>query len=133
VAEAQRAPGLVRLGDSFARAPATSVDYAVFEKTDKAVVVRCDLGWSDVGARRGRRQCAPRRRGPVGAAGRRERSDGPTVALAGVDYVVGSVQEGVVLVTATDRPSAVKRLVEELKACAATNRSDPGSANSDAG
>lgn len=40
-----------RLGiESFASSPDISIDYAVMEKTSKAVVVPLDAGWSDVGA-----------------------------------------------------------------------------------
>lgn len=34
----------------FARSPSDSIDYAVMEKTDHAVVVRLNAGWSDIGA-----------------------------------------------------------------------------------
>ncbi len=34
----------------FSRCPADSIDYAVMEKTDKAVVIPLDAGWSDVGS-----------------------------------------------------------------------------------
>ena len=30
--------------------PENSIDYAVMEKTDKAVVIPCDIGWSDMGS-----------------------------------------------------------------------------------
>jgi mannose-1-phosphate guanylyltransferase len=41
----------VRLEEaSFATAPNISVDYAIFEKTDKAAVVAVDFGWSDLGS-----------------------------------------------------------------------------------
>jgi mannose-1-phosphate guanylyltransferase len=36
--------------DSFATCPDESVDYAVMEKTDEAVVVSLDAGWNDVGS-----------------------------------------------------------------------------------
>ena len=36
--------------DAFAAAPADSIDYAVMEQTDRAVVVPLDAGWSDVGS-----------------------------------------------------------------------------------
>lgn len=36
--------------DAFLRCPADSIDYAVMEKTDRAVVVPLDAGWSDIGA-----------------------------------------------------------------------------------
>ncbi|MFK7886951.1 MAG: mannose-1-phosphate guanylyltransferase/mannose-6-phosphate isomerase [Gammaproteobacteria bacterium] len=35
--------------DAFGRCPSDSIDYAVMEKTDRAVVVPLDAGWSDVG------------------------------------------------------------------------------------
>ena len=37
-------------GESFATAPNISIDYAVMEKTDRAVLVPCSIGWNDVGA-----------------------------------------------------------------------------------
>ena len=36
--------------EAFARSPDDSIDYAVMEKTDAAVVVPLDAGWSDVGS-----------------------------------------------------------------------------------
>ena len=49
--KARRDADFVRLdADAFARAPNISLDYAIMEKTDRAAVVPCDIGWSDVGA-----------------------------------------------------------------------------------
>lgn len=43
--------GFIRLdAEAFATAPDISIDYAVMEKTDKAVVVACNTAWSDVGS-----------------------------------------------------------------------------------
>ncbi|HYG91064.1 MAG TPA: mannose-1-phosphate guanylyltransferase/mannose-6-phosphate isomerase, partial [Azospirillum sp.] len=36
--------------EAFGAAPSVSIDVAVMERTDAAVVVPCDLGWTDVGA-----------------------------------------------------------------------------------
>jgi mannose-1-phosphate guanylyltransferase len=36
--------------DTFAKVPEDSIDYALMEKTDRAAVVPCDLGWSDIGS-----------------------------------------------------------------------------------
>lgn len=36
--------------ESFGKAPNISIDYAIFEKTDKAAVVAVDFGWSDLGS-----------------------------------------------------------------------------------
>ncbi len=50
VSEAREDLDFVRLGEeSFANSPNISIDYAVMEKTDKAVVVPLDAGWNDVG------------------------------------------------------------------------------------
>jgi mannose-1-phosphate guanylyltransferase len=125
VAQASPADGGLRLGQAFAEAPAISVDHAVFEKTDKAVVVACDIGWRDVGAWQALWEMAEAAEDgnalhgdvvAVGAAGCLVRTDGPTVALAGVEDLVVIVENGVVLVAAKDDPAAVKALVEQLKA-----------------
>jgi mannose-1-phosphate guanylyltransferase/mannose-6-phosphate isomerase len=43
--------GFLRLdAGAFARAPATSIDYAVMERTASAAVLPVDIGWSDVGS-----------------------------------------------------------------------------------
>lgn len=35
--------------ETFRQVPEESIDYAILEKTNKAAVVPCDLGWSDIG------------------------------------------------------------------------------------
>ena len=43
--------GFLRLGDSeFAKSPSISIDYAVMEKTERAGVVPCEIGWNDLGS-----------------------------------------------------------------------------------
>ncbi|MBY0272788.1 MAG: mannose-1-phosphate guanylyltransferase/mannose-6-phosphate isomerase [Alphaproteobacteria bacterium] len=34
---------------TFAEVPSNSIDYAIMEKTKKAAIVPCDIGWSDIG------------------------------------------------------------------------------------
>ena len=125
VAEAPAAGDVVALGDSFLAAPSISIDYAVMEKTDRAMVVPCAMGWSDVGAWRAiwdlsvkdADGCALA--GDVVAAdaeGCLVRTDGPTVVLAGVKDLVVVVENGVVMVCATDGSAALKTAVETLKA-----------------
>jgi mannose-1-phosphate guanylyltransferase / mannose-6-phosphate isomerase len=49
--KARRANGSVHLDhDTFAQAPAKSIDYAVLEVTSHAAVVPVDMGWTDVGS-----------------------------------------------------------------------------------
>jgi mannose-1-phosphate guanylyltransferase len=40
----------VQLGSAFGEAPSISIDHAVMERTDRAVVVPLDAGWTDVGS-----------------------------------------------------------------------------------
>ena len=41
---------VIRLGEAFRQAPRISIDYAVMEKTQRAVVLPVAFGWSDLGA-----------------------------------------------------------------------------------
>lgn len=51
LANAKQDLDFVRLGSqAFESCPPVSIDYAVMEKTDKAVVVPLDAGWNDVGS-----------------------------------------------------------------------------------
>ena len=124
-AEAERQGDAVRLGDAFLRSPAVAIDTAVFELTDKAVVVAADIGWSDVGNYDALWDGAEKPdlsnalQGPViaaGADGCLVMSDGPTVVLAGVKDLAVIVENGVVLVTRRDAPAAVRAAVEAIKA-----------------
>src|SRR3546814_10312102 len=48
---AQRDGDFVRLDKTaFAASPSDSIDYAVMEKTDRAMVLPVDIGWNDVGS-----------------------------------------------------------------------------------
>ncbi len=50
-ARAEEDLGFLRLDKSaFAKAPSISIDYAVMERTDEAVMLPIDVGWSDVGS-----------------------------------------------------------------------------------
>ncbi|MBJ3783134.1 mannose-1-phosphate guanylyltransferase/mannose-6-phosphate isomerase [Devosia sediminis] len=51
VSSASEDVDFVRLGENaFMAAPSISVDYAIFEKTDRAAVVAVDFSWSDLGS-----------------------------------------------------------------------------------
>jgi len=48
---ADRDTDFIRVGkDEFEQCPSDSIDYAVMEKVDNAVVIPVDIGWSDVGS-----------------------------------------------------------------------------------
>jgi mannose-1-phosphate guanylyltransferase/mannose-6-phosphate isomerase len=118
VAEAPRDGDAITLGEAFLKSPSVPVDVAVFEKTDKAVVVAADIGWSDVGAydalwAEGVKTAAGDvLRGPIiatGTANNLALSDGPVVVLAGVEDLA-------VIVDRRDAPGAVRAAVEAVKA-----------------
>lgn len=124
-AEAVRDGDALRLGEAFRRAPSVPVDVAVFEKTDKAVVVAADIGWSDVGVYDALWTLADKTsvgdalRGPAvmtNTANCLVISDGPTVVLSGVEDLAVVVEKGVVLVTRRDDPAAVRAAVEAVRA-----------------
>jgi len=121
---ARPAPGQIQLGEAFRRTPALPVDVAVFEKTDKAVVVSADIGWSDLGvydtlwAQAEKTSAGDVLQGPAivtDTARNLVVSDGPTVVLSGVEDLAVVVENGVVLVTRRDAPGAVRAAVEAVR------------------
>jgi mannose-1-phosphate guanylyltransferase/mannose-6-phosphate isomerase len=123
--------GVILLPPEFARVPAISIDYAVMEKTSHAVVVACDLGWSDIGAWEALRELADALpdgnalQGDVVAVDANDclvRTDGPLVALAGVSDLIVVVQDGKVLVTRPGSSGSVGRLVQGLRASGRDDR-----------
>ncbi|HCO43157.1 mannose-1-phosphate guanylyltransferase/mannose-6-phosphate isomerase [Immundisolibacter sp.] len=111
--------------EPFLTAPTDSVDYAVMEHTDRAVVVPLDAGWSDVGSWDALLdvQAADAGgnviRGDVLAedvSGSLIHSESRLVAALGVrDHVIVETADAV-LVADRARAQDVKRLVERLKA-----------------
>ncbi len=123
--QAERVGDTVRLGEAFLRSPAVAIDTAVFELTEKAVVVQADIGWSDVGnydalwAAAAKTASGDAVSGPAIRAGTSRNlvlTDGPTVVISGVEDLAVIVENGVVLVTRRDDPSAVRAAVEAIKA-----------------
>lgn len=111
--------------DAFARAPAISIDYAVMERTDRAAVVLCDLGWTDVGAWSALWEIADKdEEGNVaigdvlleGAAGCYVRSENHLAAVVGMKDAMVVVVDDAVLVADRNRAQDVKRVVDRLKA-----------------
>ncbi len=110
---------------AFGRAPAISIDYAVMEKTDRAAVVPCDPGWSDVGSfaslwALARRDAAGNAlSGDAVAVDTRNclvRSTGPLVATLGVSGLTVVATPDAVLVADAGRAQDVKTVVDRLRA-----------------
>jgi mannose-1-phosphate guanylyltransferase / mannose-6-phosphate isomerase len=126
--------GFVRLdADAFARAPQTSIDYALMERTDRAAVVEGRFRWSDVGNWAAIFDIAER-----DAAG--NAAHGPAVTLDAEDClihadevlttVVGAkdmmvvASPDAVLVVPRERAEEVKDLVAALKKAAHAEATD---------
>ncbi len=114
--------------DAFAACPGQSIDYAVMETTDKAAVVPCDIGWSDIGSfaslhevRGGGNVLA----GDVITHNTENcliQTDGPLVTAVGVEGLSIIVHDGQILVAALDAAQDVKKIVEALKDKGRTDR-----------
>ena len=108
----------------FAACPSDSIDYAVMEKTKKAVVVPLDAGWSDVGSWSALHEAIPAdAEGNVSigdvlssdSQGCYLHSTSRLVATVGLkDHVVIETKDAV-MVAPKDRVQNVKNLVNELK------------------
>jgi len=110
---------------AFAEAPSISIDYAVMERTDRAAVVPCDPGWSDVGSFPALRDLAQHDAAGNATSGdtmmidSRDclvRSTGPLVATLGVSDLVVVATPDAVLVASAGRAQDVKTIVERLRA-----------------
>ncbi|NTW89256.1 MAG: mannose-1-phosphate guanylyltransferase/mannose-6-phosphate isomerase, partial [Desulfobulbaceae bacterium] len=117
--------------EAFAACPSDSIDYAIMEKTSRAMVVPLNAGWSDVGAWSSLWEVQNRdaegnvKRGDVVVHDVRNsylHATSRLIAAVGVeDYVIVETPD-VVLVAAKDRVQDVKSIVEELKR---QNREEP--------
>src|SRR5690606_9131904 len=121
---ARRDGDFVRLdAEAFAATPAESIDYAVMERTDAAMVLPVDIGWSDVGSWSALWDVAERdadgnaHHGDVIAVDSRNSYawSRRLVALVGVDDVVVVETDDAVLVARKDKVEQVKDVVARLK------------------
>ena len=111
--------------EAFKACPDESIDYAVMEKTDAAVLVPMDAGWSDVGAFAALWDVLPHdadgnvHRGDVLSHDSQNNlifAENALVATVGLkDHVVVQTKDAV-LVAPRDRVSEVKQIVSQLKA-----------------
>ena len=111
--------------EAFGKAQSISIDYAVMEKTDRAAVVPCALGWNDVGAwsslwtLQSRDEAGNVLQGDVvvhNSSGSFARSDKGLTALVGVKDLVVVVTDDAVLVADKHQAQDVREIVEKLKA-----------------
>ena len=110
--------------ESFAKAPKTSIDYAVMERTGKAAVLAADVGWSDVGEWSAVWRLSPRDadgnslRGRAAAIDSKNvlvRSEDHLAAVIGLKDVVVVATSDAVLVADRSQTAKVKEMVDRLK------------------
>jgi mannose-1-phosphate guanylyltransferase / mannose-6-phosphate isomerase len=128
VAKAGRDLGFVTLDpESFAKANAISIDYAVMEKTARAAVVPVSCGWSDVGSWHAVWELSDKDGQGNAAQGSavfedsrncNVSTDKALVALEGVDDLVVVATQDAVLVSRQKDANGLKRLVARLKTVA---------------
>jgi mannose-1-phosphate guanylyltransferase/mannose-6-phosphate isomerase len=125
VSQSSNAGGDVRLdAESFRASPDKSIDYAIMEKTDRAVVVPVALDWSDLGSWQALWEVTAKddagnvRQGDVLAIDCRDtflRSDSRLLAAIGVNNLVVVDTPDALLVATKDQAQNVKSVVEELR------------------
>jgi mannose-1-phosphate guanylyltransferase/mannose-6-phosphate isomerase len=111
-------------GQAFGEAEDISIDYALMEKTDKAVIVPCDVGWSDIGdwdavwqGSKGDHE-GNRLAGDVLAIESKNsllHSTGPMLVGLGLKNMVAIATQDAVLVAPRERTGDVKPIVEILR------------------
>ena len=109
----------------FAECANESVDYAVMEKTDAAVVVALDAGWSDIGSWSALWEVSPKDSHGNSTSGdvmtldthnTLVRAESRLLATLGVDDLVIIETKDAVLVAHKDKVQDVKKLVAQLQA-----------------
>lgn len=110
---------------AFLSCPSESIDYAVMEKTDSAIVIPLDAGWSDVGSFSALWEVCPKDdnnnaiKGDVIAQQTTNsylHSQNKLIATVGIDNLVVIDTPDAVLVANKDKVQEVKKIVEQLKA-----------------
>jgi mannose-1-phosphate guanylyltransferase/mannose-6-phosphate isomerase len=126
LAKAKNDLDFIRLDkDAFASCPEDSIDYAVMEKTDKAMIVALDAGWSDVGSWSALWDVAAKddqgnvTKGDVINLDNEncflQSSGGRLVAAVGLDNLIVVDTDDAVLIASKTHVQHVKKIVEKLK------------------
>lgn len=109
---------------AMAQSPSISIDHALMEKTEHAVVVRCELGWSDIGSWQALWEVLDKDEngnavtGDVLLSGVRDsliRADHSLLAAIGLEKMLVMQSADAVLVAPLARSQEVKQMVAELK------------------
>lgn len=119
--------------DAFERVQKKSIDYQVMEKTDKAAVLPCSFGWSDIGTWDAMWDISDKDANANVAVGDVEliettdsyaSTDGPLVGMIGMNNTVVVATRDAVLVCDKSRAGEVKTLVDKLRKAGVKQASD---------
>ncbi|HEJ9095207.1 TPA: mannose-1-phosphate guanylyltransferase/mannose-6-phosphate isomerase [Serratia odorifera] len=123
--ESQRDMNFIRIDEAvFSPCPSDSIDYAVMEKTQDAVVIPIDAGWSDVGSWSSLWDVSEKDvQGNVNvgeiisidSSNNYISSEKALVATIGLDDIVVINTDDALLISVKDRVQDVKKVVDELK------------------
>jgi len=111
-------------GESFETATSDSIDYALMEKTDQAVVVPLDAGWSDVGSWNALHEIGEKDqnnnviKGDVVAFETTNsyiKADHHIVTTIGVDNLIVVDTPDATLIASKDKVEQVKQVIEQLQ------------------
>lgn len=118
--------GFIRPDTSaFEKSPSISIDYAVMERTDSAIVIPCDYNWSDVGSWSAiwhvshKDENGNAHQGDVISHDNQNcllRSEGPLVAAIGLKNLIVVATPDAVLIADQDNDQDVKKVVADLSA-----------------
>ena len=121
---AERDMDFIRVGvDEFKACPSDSIDYAVMEKVDNAVVIPVDMGWSDVGSWAALHEIGDKDKdnniciGDVEAVSTKNcyiRAEHKLVTTLGVDDLIIVDTDDALLVANRDQVQDIKDIVETL-------------------
>jgi len=116
---------LVLGAEAFGRAVKTSIDYAVMERTTKALMIKANFGWSDVGGWPAMWDLSEKTAEGNAIVGKGYvldgknnyvRSESHLTAVVGLDDVIVVTTEDAVLVANRNRADKIKQLVEQMQA-----------------
>ena len=122
---ARRDDDFLRLGEEFLLCRSESVDYAVMEKTNRAAMIPCDIGWNDIGSFAALWDYLAKDENQNVLCGDVEtydtqgcliQSQSRLVAAVGVQNLVIVETSDAILVMQKDKSQDVKKLVDKLRA-----------------
>lgn len=123
---AQRDVDFLRLdSDAFLQCPSDSIDYAVMERTDQAVVIPLDAGWNDVGSWSALWDVTSKDEHGNAISGDVLTLDtensflhagSKLIATVGIQNLVVIDTDDAVMIATKDRVQDVKKIVDQLKA-----------------